>query len=102
MIPRGTTSIVGYRFHKVHVEDMVEAWLTLKQGGLVMNKTLSEAEIDTENNMLKWGLTQEETLEFDANLWIEKQVRYKLASGTAGISKVTRTQSYRLLRDGVI
>lgn len=99
MIPRGTTTEIQYSFDQVDVATITDCYLTLKQGSLVIEKTLADATVG--ENTLTWKLTQAETLRFNDKDLIESQIRYK-ANGEAYISKVGRTDSYRILKDGEI
>lgn len=100
MMRRGTTPTIRYRFKVVQVEDMTEAWMTIKQPcGRVIEKTLAEAE--REDNALLWTLTQDETLELKTGN-VEIQCRWLLMDGTAGASVVSTLPVARILRDGVI
>ncbi len=95
--------MVGYTFRKINPANITVCWLTIKQGDYVINKTLADASL--EDNKLTWKLTQEETLKLRADQHapdIEKQIRYKTLDGNAYISKITRTKSYALLKEGVI
>lgn len=99
MIPRGTTTEIQYSFDQVNVADITICYLTLKQGSLVIEKTLADATVG--QNTLTWRLTQAETLQFSDSGTIESQIRY-IANGEAYISKIGRADSYRILKDGEI
>ena len=60
-IIRGTTPTIKFTYNDIEVGNITSAILTLKQGGsTVIEKDLTSAQ--TQDNMLVWTLTQEETL----------------------------------------
>lgn len=62
-IIRGTTPTITFQYSDITVSDLDSAILTLKQSGnTVIQRDISTAVVDTENNILSWVLTQEETL----------------------------------------
>lgn len=99
MIPRGTTTEIQYSFDQVSVADITVCYLTLKQGSLIIEKTLTDATVG--ESTLTWRLTQAETLQFNDSEVIESQIRY-IANGEAYVSKVGKADSYRILKDGEI
>ena len=101
MIPRGTTAVIKYKFKTIDVNSITTCYLTIRQGDVEIEKDLSAATADTEENTLSWKLTQAETLRLNASKEIERQLRYKTASN-AYISPVTKTRSYRILKEGEI
>ena len=100
MIPRGTTAVIEYVFKTIDPANIVECYLTIVQGDVTIEKDLDDATVGT--NKLTWQLTQAETLRFNASKDIERQIRYLTSDGNAYISPVTKTKSYRVLKDGVI
>lgn len=103
MLQRGTTPTIRYSFSKVSVSDIIECYLTIMQNGeLLFEKDLSSAVVDSEEEVISWKLTQEETLMFDTNGRLQMQIRYKLTGGEAYASKVVEESAYRILKDGVI
>lgn len=101
MIPRGTTAVIEYKFKTIDVSTITSCYLTIKQGDVEIEKDLSDATMDTTDNTLSWKLTQAETLGLNASKEVERQLRYKTASN-AYISPITKTRSYRILKEGVI
>ncbi len=99
MIPRGTTTEIQYSFDQVNVSDITVCYLTLKQGDVVIEKSLADATVGEDT--LTWKLTQAETLQFNDKDIIESQIRYK-ANGEAYVSKIGRMDTYRILKDGEI
>ena len=78
--------------------------MTIKQGSLTIEKTLSDAIVvhNETGNYLEWKLTQEETLSIVEKINVEEQCRWKLADGTAGKSPVAILDPDRILKEGVI
>ena len=104
IIPRGTTPTIRYRFRTVNATDIVVAYMTMKQGALVVEKTLADATAvhDEANNYLEWTLTQAETLSFSMKIDIEIQCRWRTGEGVAGESPITITDPARILKEGEI
>ena len=100
MIPRGTTAVIKYTFKTIDPDDIAVCYLTIVQGDVTIEKELSDATVGTDS--LTWYLTQTETLRLDASKEIERQIRYKMNNGQAYISPVTKTKSYRILKEGAI
>lgn len=59
-IIRGTTPTLIYKFKIVDVSEITKAYLTIKQGSILIEKSLNDAVPGTDT--LSWTLTQEETL----------------------------------------
>ena len=59
-IIRGTTPTLIYKFKIVDVSEITKAYLTIKQGSILIEKSLNDAVSGTDT--LSWTLTQEETL----------------------------------------
>lgn len=59
-IIRGTTPTLIYKFKIVDVSEIIKAYLTIKQGSILIEKSLNDAVPGTDT--LSWTLTQEETL----------------------------------------
>lgn len=104
MIGRGTTPTIKYKFETVDVTDIAVAYFTLRQGALVIEKTLEEADVvhTEEDNYLSWRLTQAETLSIADKSNVEMQCRWKLRDGTAGESPLANESALRILKDGEI
>ena len=103
-IPRGTTPTIRHTFKRVDVSDIAVAYMTLKQGTLTIEKTLSEATVvhNETGNYIEWRLTQAETLSINEKVNIEEQCRWRLADGTAGESPVAVVPPNRILKEGEI
>lgn len=101
-VMRGTTPVIKYRFNVVDVSNIAVAYMTIKCRFATIERTLADAVIDTENNVLTWKLTQAETLSLRANDMADIQLRYKLSDGTAGGSQVYHVPVERILKEGVI
>ena len=102
-ITRGTTPSIKYKFNVVDVSDIAVAYMTIKQGTVMIEKDLSDANVDTEENSLTWTLTQDETLLIQySSLSVSVQCRYRLADGTAGASRITSVPADAILKEGAI
>ena len=81
-----TTPIIKYTFNVTDVADISVAYLTIEQQReTILEKTLADATVDTENNLIYWRLTQEETLQFSNSIYI--MLNWKTAGGIRGASK---------------
>lgn len=104
MIPRGTTPTIRHTFKRVDVSDITVAYMTIKQGSLTIEKTLSDATVvhNETDNYLEWKLTQAETLSVLEKVNVEEQCRWKLSDGTVGKSPVAILDPDRLVKEGEI
>ena len=103
MIARGTTPTIRMTCSIIDVSSIDAAYLTVKQGSLVIEKDLQDATVvhSSSANYLEWSFTQEETLSLDAMAQVEMQVRYR-ANGKAYESPIVVDTVYRILKEGVI
>lgn len=100
-IIQGTTPLIKYTFKTINVTDISVAYLTIKQRQITLEKDLTDATVDTDNNMICWRLTQEETLEF-ANNYVTVMLNWKTANGIRGASKKDTIFIDYNLKKGVI
>ena len=103
MIARGTTPVIRVMYRVVDVSTIDVAYLTIKQGGVTIEKDIQDATVvhSGDNNYLEWSLTQEETLSLCSNCNVEMQVRCR-ANGEAYDSPINIAPVYRILKEGVI
>lgn len=97
---RWTTPSITYRFNRVDVEDIVSCALTVIQGSVTIEKTLTDAVVG--EDCLVFTLSQQETAQLEENNSAEIQLRYKLAGGEVGASKITKAQVDRVLKEGAL
>jgi hypothetical protein len=97
---RGTTPklIFTFPFEK---EEIKALSLVICQGGMIrLEKTLEDVEI--ENYLLSFKLTQKETLSFWVDCEITMQIRVLTNSEEAFASRIISTDVERILKDGTI
>lgn len=99
-LARGTTPTITMTYKTIDVSLIVEAYLTMRQRGLEIEKTLAEAAVA--DNSLSWTLTQQETLDLRTDSSVNIQCRYRLQDGTAGTSEIYTVSPYAILKEGVI
>lgn len=97
---RGTTPTISITVKGLSDIQIDKAYLTLKQRGIVVEKT--EADIEIDGDMLRATLTQEETLGFMAGAKINVQLRVLSENGTAYASNIVTVPVGEILKDGVI
>ena len=104
MLPQGTTPEIRYKFSKILVADITDAYLSVRQDGTkLIEKDLNSAvEINTTNNYIEWRLTQEETQQFDPFTPLEVQIKYKTNAGLVYTSKIKSESSYEDIKNEVI
>ena len=84
-IVRATTPTIKYKFSVVDVQDISEAYLTVRQNGsLLFEKDLSDAYVGTD--YLSWTFTQAETLQMTSGR-ITMMLNWKTENGTRGASE---------------
>lgn len=104
MLPRGTTPVIRFKFKKIHVEDITDCILSIYQSDtkMVERDLESAIEADTFTEVISWRLTQEETLQFNEDLPVEVQIKYKTDTGEVYTSKDYIVKSYKDLYGKVI
>lgn len=102
MIIRGTTPRIRFTFKDVDPTDMANAYLTMKQGDVVIEYDVADT-IDITTSELVWVLTQEDTLSFvSGKSPVKIQCRYRMNNGEAGASKIYEHDVYGVLKAGEI
>ena len=97
---RGTTPQLKFKI-SIPVDTLIEAYITFVQDGEnVLEKTL--ADCDKHSDTLELRLTQDDTLKFKGDRFVEVQIRAKTRGGDAVASKIMKTYASRILKDGVI
>lgn len=88
-IIRGTTPTITFKFSAVSVSEIAVAYLTLKQGAVLVEKDITAATVDAEANTLSWTLEQADTLKLAATTARATAVcDWKLVSGIRGRSSI--------------
>lgn len=100
MIARGTTPTIKYTFTIVNASDITDAYLTIKQGTITIERGFDTATIGEDS--IEWTLTQEETLKLSIKTDALIQCRYKTSDGKAYITKITKERPYDSLKEGEI
>lgn len=96
---RATTPTFKYVFKCVDVSDISEAYLTIEQGSLEIEKDLTQANVG--DDYIAWTLTQSETLELQpGNAAV--MLNWKTETGLRGASKKTLLMIDQNLKDEVI
>lgn len=104
MLPRGTTPEITFRFKKIHVEDITDCILSIYQNDtkMVERELGSAVSVDPDTQTIYWRLTQAETLQFNEDLPVEVQIKYKTDTGLVYTSKNYIVKSYKDLYGKVI
>lgn len=98
-IIKGTTPTIQYNFSDVNVENITEAYLSIKQNGAVaLEKDLDTAIVG--ENSLSWTLTQQETLAMQGR--VSMMLNWLLTDGTRGASEKTTVLIDTNYKDEVI
>lgn len=100
MIAKGCT--VKNAFSIPYKEDEIDVlYITYQQqGDTVLEKELSDCAFG--EGFVSVDLSQEDTLAFQSNQSVQIQIRAKLKNGIATKSKVIKTMTDNILKDGVI
>ena len=96
---RGTTPTIKFKFSVVDPNDIVVAFLSVKQKNNVLEKDISDAVIG--EDYISWDLTQAETLSF-AKGAVNIECRYRTTSGKAYKTKVLEEGVEDVQKDGEI
>ena len=112
---RGTTPT--HIFHtQISLEDIDKLFITYKQGkDTVLEKTLEDVEINTEEQYISVKLSQEDTLKFKDKNWtwlypnenakdtkVKIQIRLKYLNGDTAASNIILVDVDDILKDGEI
>lgn len=88
-IIRWTTATFIFEFQTIQVSDITDAYLVIKQwDNVVIEKDLTSATVDTEENKLTWTLTQAEAGLLSTGKRYAAMCDWLTSSGTRGRSKV--------------
>ena len=99
---RGTTPTLAFTFpYAGDTVKQLEVALA-QRSGVVLTRTLEQAELDEQAQQLRIRLTQEETMLFSAGYAVEMQIRVLFQDGSAIASDIMTTTVERLLREGVL
>lgn len=97
---RGTTPTLEFLL-PFDTSDIEEAYVTLAQNDtVVLDKALDDCKCDARK--LSVRLTQEETLKLSCDCKTDIQVRVRTKAGDALASDITRVNTDKILKDGVI
>lgn len=97
---RGTTPTLRFKINS-DLGKLACGFVTFVQSNKnILEKTLDHCEIV--DNTLSVTLTQEETLLFDSQKYVDMQIRVKTDTGKALASNVVRCNCGDILKEGVI
>lgn len=101
---KGITSTIIFTLpSEISVSELVEARITVQQRNTVCaNHSLSELEMDVENNALKLQLSQEEALRLTADRKAEVQLKIKVRGGAVLATDIHRVDVRDILNEEVI
>lgn len=96
---RGTTPTFTFSL-PIDTDQIAEAWITIKQANILINKTLADCEVA--ETSLSVTLSQEETLSLSSGFQTCIQLRVLLNSSTALATPIYTVDTQQILKDGVI
>ena len=100
---KGTTPTIQFVFSAINVAEIETAFLIVKQFNRnVIEKSIDEADIDTESNSLEWELEQQDSLKLSARDEAVICCDWKLQDGTRGRSNVVECRVTLSGKDEVI
>lgn len=92
-IIRGTTPTIIFKFDQINASDITKAYLFVKQDVKTkIERDLSTATINAEDNQLEWTITQEESLSLTIGAATYIGCDWLLNNETRGRSKVLRCE----------
>ena len=97
---RGTTPTIRMNLTHIDPATVAEAYLTIKQPGYTLEKSLSDATVG--ETYLEWSLAQTETLALQKQPTCQIQARYRLTSGKAYASRIFNIRVDDILKEGEI
>lgn len=97
---RGTTPTLEFSL-PFDTSEIAEAFVTLSQNDIViLDKALNDCKCNARK--LSVRLTQEETLKLSCDCKTDIQIRVRTKAGDALASNITKVNTDRILKDGVI
>lgn len=97
---RGTTPTIRFQYSTVDVENITEAYQTIRQlGNVTIEKKLEDAR--TGEDYIEWDQSQTDTLSLRTGT-CEVQCKFKLLDGTVGGSNIYTIEVLKALKDGQI
>ena len=115
---RGTTPTHKFYADDINLENIEELYITYAQGKkVIIEKTLEDVELNTEENSISVFLTQEDTLKFKTTQWsylypnenkrdmmVEVQIRIKFndLNHSSFASNIILLDVDKILKDGEI
>lgn len=99
---RGTTPTIYVHVpNTINTANVVQAWLSFAQDKrLLIDKDIDDATIN--GQIFAFTLTQEETLELDADIEVLGQFRILMNDGTALASQIAAMRLGDVIKEGVI
>ena len=103
VIVRGTTPTIKWIFHEIQVGDIVSAIFTIhRKKDVIVEKDMSEAVINSEENSMGWTLTQQESLRLREFQTYGLHCDWLLNNGTRGAGIIGQARCEPTGKDGVI
>lgn len=99
-IIRGTTPIIEIQVIGCDLKKYKHILITIQQGRVSLDKT--ENDISIENDIIRFKLTQDETLTFSAFKDALIQLRAKSDDGNTVASDITTIQVKGILKEGLL
>ena len=92
-IIKGTTPTIIFKYKSINVSEITKAFLVIKQSvTTIVERDISSATVNTEDNQLEWILTQAETLDLKVGTTVFISCDWLLTSGTRGRSRMYRCE----------
>lgn len=101
---KGTTPTIRWNIKNsdLDFEDISEIWMTFKDSSnYIVNKTLSDINLNDEDRTISYEFTQEETLKFKIGI-IETQLRILLSGGQVFATSIKEFTMDKILKGGII
>ena len=90
-IIKGTTPTIIFKYRCINVSEITKAFLVVKQSvTTVVERDISSATVNIEDNQLEWTLTQAETLNLKVGTTVFISCDWLLTSGTRGRSHMCK------------
>lgn len=102
-IVKGTTPTIQYIFNDINVSEIVAAYFTIRQSDVaVIEKGLTDADVDTETSSVSWTLDQEDTLQLYPGGTVIAFLDWVLENGTRGSGRIAKFMIAPTGKDEVI
>lgn len=100
---RGTTPTLKFWLDEsLDLTRLTQLYVTFKGAKAEVDIPMENCTIDYQENTVEVTMTQEQTLEFEDNEFVDMQIRMQMNDGMVFATNIEKRQMKEILKDGVI